>query len=146
MLRPEMHRVRVSEQKAKTVLGELSMEATSRGLAVVKAGTTLDAFQDVLGSLAGRYKTDEVLTAIRHLPAREARFRAMPAWVRPELLEAYRAKGIEQLFSHQAEAAELAHAGKDFVVVTPTASGKTLCYNLPVLNSVIEQPDTRALW
>jgi DEAD/DEAH box helicase domain-containing protein len=141
-----MHRVRVGEQKAKSVLGELSMEAASRGLAVVKAGTTLDALQDVLGSLAGRYKTNEVLTAIRHLPAREARFRDMPAWVRPELLEAYRAKGIGQLFSHQAEAAELAHAGKDFVVVTPTASGKTLCYNLPVLNSVLEQRDTRALY
>src|SRR6201993_2727084 len=122
------------------------MAAPSRGLAVVKTGTTLDTFQDVLGSLAGRHKTDEVLTAIRHLPAREAQLRAMPAWVRPELREAYRAKGIEQLFSHQAEAAELAHSGKDFVVVTPTASGKTLCYNLPVLNSVLEKPDMRALY
>src|SRR5246127_321473 len=122
------------------------MAAPTRGLAVVKTGTTLDTFQDVLGSLAGRHKTDEVLTAIRHLPAREAQLRAMPAWVRPELREAYRAKGIEQLFSHQAEAAELAHSGKDFVVVTPTASGKTLCYNLPVLNSVLETPDTRALY
>ncbi len=122
------------------------MAAPTRGLAVVKTGTTLATFQDVLGSLAGRYKTDEVLTAIRHLPAREAQFRAMPAWVRPELRDAYRAKGIEQLFSHQAEAAELAHSGKDFVVVTPTASGKTLCYNLPVLNSVLEAPDTRALY
>ena len=61
-------------------------------------------------------------------------------------VEAYRAKGIEQLFSHQAEAAELAHSGKNFVVVTPTASGKTLCYNLPVLNAVLEKPDTRALY
>src|SRR6201981_519037 len=122
------------------------MAAPTRGLAVVKTGTTLATFQDVLGSLAGRYKTDEVLTAIRHLPAREAQFRAMPAWVSPELREAYRAKGIEQLFSHQAEAGELAHSGKDFVVVPPTASGKTLCYNLPVLNSVLEQPDTRALY
>ena len=113
------------------------MVAPTRGLAVVKTGTTLATFQDALGSLAGRYKTDEVLTAVRHLPAREAQFRAMPAWVSPELRDAYRAKGIEQLFSHQAEAAELAHSGKDFVVVTPTASGKTLCYNLPVLNSVL---------
>jgi DEAD/DEAH box helicase domain-containing protein len=122
------------------------MAAPTRGLAVVKKGTTLATFQDALGSLAGRYKTDEVLTAVRHLPAREAQFRAMPAWVSPELRDAYRAKGIEQLFSHQAEAAELAHSGKDFVVVTPTASGKTLCYNLPVLNSVLETPDTRALY
>src|ERR1700740_2046594 len=122
------------------------MAAPSRGLAVVKTGTTLDTFQDALGSLAGRYKTDEVLTAIRHLPAREAQFRAMPAWVRPELAAAYHAKGIEELYTHQAAAAELAHAGKNFVGVTPTASGKTLCYNLPVLNAVLEIADTRALY
>ena len=122
------------------------MAASTRGLAVVKAGTTLDTFQDVLAGLAARYKTDEVLTAIKHLPARAADFRAMPQWVRGELAAAYRAKGIEQLFSHQAAAAEMAHTGKDFVVVTPTASGKTLCYNLPVLNSLLEQPDTRALY
>ncbi len=59
---------------------------------------------------------------------------------------AYRAKGIEQLFSHQAAAAELARGGKNFVVVTPTASGKTLCYNLPILNAILENTDTRALY
>jgi hypothetical protein len=102
------------------------MAVSTRGLAVVRASTTtLDTFQDVLGTLAARYKTDEVLTAIKHLPARAADFRAMPPWVKQELREAYREKGIEQLFSHQAAAADLAHAGRDFVVVTPTASGKT---------------------
>ena len=79
-----------------------------------RTGTTLDVFQEALGVLAGRYRADEVLTAVRHIPAREAEFRAMPGWVRRELAEAYRAKGIEQLFSHQARAAELARAGKDF--------------------------------
>src|SRR6185437_15042415 len=69
--------------------------------------------------------------------------RAMPDWVRPELAAAYRAEGIEQLYSHQAASAELARAGKNFVVVTPTASGKTLCYNLPILNAVLENRDTR---
>ena len=64
----------------------------------------------------------------------------------PGACAAYRAKGIEQLYSHQAAAAELAKAGKNFVVVTPTASGKTLCYNLPILNAVLENPDTRALY
>ena len=87
-----------------------------------------------------------MLTAVKHIPAREAQFRAMPDWVRPELAAAYRSKGIEDLYSHQAAAAELARAGKNFVVVTPTASGKTLCYNLPVLNAVLENPDTRALY
>src|SRR6202451_865070 len=70
----------------------------------------------------------------------------MPSWVRPELIAAYRAKKIEQLYSHQAAAAEMARSGKNFVVVTPTASGKTLCYNLPILNAILENPDTRALY
>jgi DEAD/DEAH box helicase domain-containing protein len=50
------------------------------------------------------------------------------------------------LYSHQATSAELVRDGKNVVVVTPTASGKTLCYNLPVLNAVLESPDTRALY
>lgn len=93
-----------------------------------------------------RSRSDEVLTCVRQIPAREAIFRSMPDWVLPELREAYRAKGIAQLYSHQAATAELVHSGKNAVVVTPTASGKTLCYNLPVLNAVLENPDTRALY
>jgi DEAD/DEAH box helicase domain-containing protein len=129
------------------------MAASQHGLAggltrdlAVRASTTLDTVQEALGALVARYRTDEVLTAVRHIPAREAEFRLMPAWVRPELAAAYHAKGIEKLYTHQAAAAELAHAGKNFVVVTPTASGKTLCYNLPVLNAVLENADTRALY
>jgi DEAD/DEAH box helicase domain-containing protein len=121
------------------------MATSSRGLAV-RARTTLDTVQEALGELAARYRSEEILTAVKHLPAREAQFRPMPGWIRPELAEAYRAKGIEELYSHQAAAAELARGGKNFVVVTPTASGKTLCYNLPVLNAVLENPDTRALY
>jgi DEAD/DEAH box helicase domain-containing protein len=116
-----------------------------QGLAV-RARTTLDTVQEALGALAARYRADEVLTCVKHIPAREAEYRPMPRWVRPELAGAYRAKDIEKLYSHQAAAAELARAGKDFVVVTPTASGKTLCYNLPVLNAILENPDTRALY
>ena len=113
---------------------------------VPRSGTTLDTVHEVLGTLVARYRTDEALTSVRHIPAREAKFRPMPAWVRSELSGAYRAKGIKQLYSHQAAAAEMAHAGRNVVVVTPTASGKTLCYNLPVLNAVLENPDTRALY
>ena len=121
------------------------MAAPSQGLAV-RPQTTLDQFQEALSALAARYRADEVLTCVKHIPAREAQFRAMPDWVRPELAAAYRAKGIEQLYSHQAAAAEMVRAGKNVVVVTPTASGKTLCYNLPVLNAILENPDTRALY
>ncbi len=70
----------------------------------------------------------------------------MPAWVTSALAEAYRAKGIQELYSHQASTAELVRNGKNVVVVTPTASGKTLCYNLPTLNAVLENPDARALY
>jgi len=107
---------------------------------------TIDTVQEALSALAARYRADEVLTAVKHIPAREAEFRSMPEWVRVELVEAYRVKGIEKLYSHQAAAAECARVGNNCVVVTPTASGKTLCYNLPVLNAVLENPDTRALY
>jgi hypothetical protein len=55
---------------------------------------TIETFRDALTTLAGRYRADEVLTAVKHIPAREAQFRPMPDWVRPELRAAYRAKGI----------------------------------------------------
>src|SRR6202166_1019355 len=106
----------------------------------------LDTVQEILGTLVARYRRDEVLTAVRQIPAREAKFRPVPGWVTSALSEAYRAKGIQELYSHQALTAELVHDGKNVVVVTPTASGKTLCYNLPVLNAVLENADTRALY
>jgi DEAD/DEAH box helicase domain-containing protein len=108
--------------------------------------TALDTIHEVLGTLAGRYCNEEVLTAVRQVPAREAKFRPMPAWVTSALAEAYGGKGIRELYSHQASTAELVRDDKNVVVVTPTASGKTLCYNLPVLNAVLENPDTRALY
>jgi DEAD/DEAH box helicase domain-containing protein len=124
----------------------LALQPTAQTAPALSARTTIDTVQEALSALAGRYRADEVLTAVRHIPAREAKFVPMPGWVRPELAAAYRGKGIEQLFSHQGAAAELARSGKSFVVVTPTASGKTLCYNLPVLNAILEDADTRALY
>jgi DEAD/DEAH box helicase domain-containing protein len=121
------------------------VEPSPQGLAV-RARSTLEAVEEALGALAARFRGDEVLTAWKHIPAREARFRPIPEWSRPELAAAHRAKGIENLYSHQAAAAELARGGRNFVVVTPTASGKTLCYNLPVVNAILENPDTRALY
>src|SRR5213080_4661316 len=106
----------------------------------------LETVHNILGSLVARYRQEEVLTAVWQIPAREAKFRPMPAWVASALAEAYQAKGIRELYSHQASTAELVRDGKNAVVVTPTASGKTLCYNLPILNAVLENPDTRALY
>lgn len=114
------------------------MTANAQGLAV-RLKTILDTFEEALNEPAGRYKADEVLTAVKHIPARQGQYRPMPEWIRPELAAAYRAKGIDRLYSHQAAAAEMARAGKNSVVVTPTASGKTICYNLPVLNAILER-------
>ena len=80
------------------------------------------------------------------LPARSARTAPFPDAVNPGLARALRQRGIESLYSHQAEAFRAAHAGEHLVVVTPTASGKTLCYNLPVLNRILTEPNARALY
>jgi DEAD/DEAH box helicase domain-containing protein len=106
------------------------------------------ALRQLVQDLAARHAglPEPVITAVQHTPARAAQFAPMPQWVRPELAAAYAAKGVAQLYTHQAEAVERTRAGRNVVVVTPTASGKTLCYNLPVLNSVLENPDTRALY
>ncbi|MGA8345275.1 MAG: DEAD/DEAH box helicase, partial [Candidatus Sulfotelmatobacter sp.] len=111
-----------------------------------RTSISLETIQNFLGTLVARFRGDEVLTAVRQIPAREAKFRPIPAWVTSVLSESYRAKGIQALYSHQAATAQLVRDGKNVVVVTPTASGKTLCYNLPVLNAVLENPDTRALY
>jgi len=117
-------------------------------LAVRRAGmsTAITRVHEVLDAFAARDHNGEILTALRHFPAREAQWADFPAWVRPDLASAYAAKGIRRLYTHQAAAAEAVHAGKNVVIVTPTASGKTLCYNLPVLNEVLDNSDARALY
>ena len=80
------------------------------------------------------------------IPAAAAKFAPLPADLRPELAAALAARGIESLYSHQADAYNAVRNGRHLVVVTPTASGKTLCYNLPVLQRLLENPDRRALF
>jgi DEAD/DEAH box helicase domain-containing protein len=99
-----------------------------------------------LEGLRAKAEPSGAIVAERYFPAREARTAAFPEWVDARLAEVYRSKGIERLYTHQAEAAELVHEGKNLVVVTPTASGKTLCYNLPVLNQILADAATRALY
>jgi DEAD/DEAH box helicase domain-containing protein len=112
----------------------------------VRRAAPLASIREIVDHLAAQDRTGEVITAVHHIPAREAQWAPMPEWVRPELLAAYAAKGIERLYSHQAQTAEAVHGGRNSVVVTPTASGKTLCYNLPILNAVLENPEARALY
>jgi DEAD/DEAH box helicase domain-containing protein len=108
--------------------------------------TSLERVSAVLDTFAARDASGEVLTSVRHYPARAAQWAGLPEWVHGDLRAAYQAKGIKQLYSHQAAAAEAVHTGKNVVIVTPTASGKTLCYNLPVLDAILGDTDTRALY
>jgi DEAD/DEAH box helicase domain-containing protein len=87
-----------------------------------------------------------VVRAIHHQPAKPAEYADIPAAVHPELRRALEERGIARLYSHQARSFDLAAAGRNAVVVTPTASGKTLCYNLPVLNALLADPNVRALY
>lgn len=86
------------------------------------------------------------ITHWRHLPSRPGRYVDYPAGIEPRLVDALRMRGIERLYSHQAAAVEAVLRGENAVVVTPTASGKTLCYNLPVLNRLLHDPSARALY
>ncbi|MBR3904166.1 MAG: DEAD/DEAH box helicase [Clostridia bacterium] len=88
----------------------------------------------------------ENVTAWRTLPARPAQYAPWPRDIDPRLPQALAKHGVHQLYTHQAACLEAARQGEDYVVVTPTASGKTLCYNIPVLSAILKNPDARALY
>ncbi|MBO8140832.1 MAG: DEAD/DEAH box helicase [Firmicutes bacterium] len=79
-------------------------------------------------------------------PPRPARYGGFPAGLEPRLVAALRERGVDNLYVHQTEAVAAALSGHSVAVVTPTASGKTLCYNLPVLDAILKEPASRALY
>lgn len=80
------------------------------------------------------------------MPARPAKYDDYPDCFDPALRAVLESRGVKRLYSHQRRALDLAQAGKDFVVITPTASGKTMCYNLPVLSEILRDNESRALY
>ena len=80
------------------------------------------------------------------MPARPAKYADYPDDFDPALRAVLESRGVKRLYSHQRRALDLAQAGKDFVVITPTASGKTMCYNLPVLSEILRDNESRALY
>jgi DEAD/DEAH box helicase domain-containing protein len=82
----------------------------------------------------------------RELPGRSAQWADFPADVEPRLVAGLARGGLTRLYSHQRQAWDAARDGHDFVVTTPTASGKSLCYNLPVLDTLLREPSARALY
>ncbi len=82
----------------------------------------------------------------KSFPPQKARYADFPLTINSKLRESLTKRGISRLYSHQAEAIETINRKENVVIVTPTASGKTLCYNLPVLNRIMENDSSRALY
>ena len=100
--------------------------------------------------LADQLRRDEAFmeNVVRweELPARAAQYTPFPDTLDARLIPVLEKRGIHQLYTHQAHSIAATAAGKDVVVVTPTASGKTMCYNLPVLSAILQNQDARALY
>ncbi len=109
-------------------------------------GEERGSFEPFLERVFARPWARDCLTAVRTLPAVPARYGEWPADIDPALRAAYEARGIARPWIHQSRVWEHVLAGRDTVVVTPTASGKTLCYNLPILQRVLADPAARALY
>ena len=103
-----------------------------------------------ISELLNEWRYDEALKErILHwhtLEGREAKLAPFPKNLHPSLIKALHARGIDQLYTHQREAFELASSGQSFTAVTPTASGKSYCYHLPVLQKILEDKNARAIY
>ena len=103
-----------------------------------------------VSQLADQLRRDHMfmkdVTRWEGIPAREARTMPFPASMDERLKPALARRGIHELYTHQAKSLEAIARGEDVTVVTPTASGKTMCYNLPVLSAILQNPDSRALY
>lgn len=91
----------------------------------------------------------EMMRNIKHyekIEGKSAKYASFPTHLHQSIMKALAEKGITQLYSHQREAFDLATSGKSITAVTPTASGKSLCYHLPVLQSILEDDSSRALY
>ena len=101
---------------------------------------------EAIAALLASPEIAPLVAAHRVLEPRPPRHAPWPADVDPRLVSALRGRGIEALYTHQAAAYEAATSDRNLVVVTPTASGKTLCYNLPVVDAVAKDEAARALY
>src|SRR5580765_3466321 len=105
------------------------------------------AVDRLTGGLSDRPdRPDGWVTAVRRIAPRSAQYAPFPEGVDPRLRQVLGARGIDQLYTHQAAAIDHALAARNVVITTPTAAGKTLCYNAPVLSAILKDPSTRALY
>ena len=106
--------------------------------------TVLDRF--IGGALERPDDPDAWITAVRRLPAKTGAYGPFNEALDPRLVSVLKARGISEPYTHQAAAIEHALRGEHVVITTPTASGKTLCYNAPVLSTILRDPSARALY
>ncbi len=104
------------------------------------------SIKDVLNVLQKEPSFSSNIAHYRSIDGHEAKYESFPKNLHPSLIKALASKGIFQLYSHQREAFELASSLNSFTAITPTASGKSLCYHLPVLQSILEDDKTRAIY
>jgi DEAD/DEAH box helicase domain-containing protein len=97
-------------------------------------------------AVAGAESSPDALRHVAELPARRAKFAEWPAWVEPDVLSAFHDHGIESPWTHQVQAAELAREGRHVVISTGTASGKSLAFQLPIMDALARNPRARALY
>jgi DEAD/DEAH box helicase domain-containing protein len=109
-----------------------------------KRGTFMDV-QRFLNRLQNDPGYQQQIARIEEIPGCEPVFGAVTPPLRSEIQQLLAGRGITQLYSHQAEAIDAIRQGRHTVIVTGTASGKTLCYHLPVLESFLADPQSRAL-
>jgi len=86
------------------------------------------------------------VTEWKVLPPRPAQFEGFPEKLDTQIIKVLKKRGIQSLYTHQADSITKILNGQSVVIVTPTASGKTLCYNLPVINSILQDSSSRALY
>jgi DEAD/DEAH box helicase domain-containing protein len=108
--------------------------------------TLIDPVADALARLRVSATVEGRIVREELIPPHPARYGEWPAQLDPRLVAALGTRGIDRPYTHQAEAIEHALAGRDVVVVTPTASGKTLAFAVPVLDAWLHDPEARSLW
>ncbi|MBO8130118.1 MAG: DEAD/DEAH box helicase [Candidatus Marinimicrobia bacterium] len=102
--------------------------------------------EEIIERLRNHLSFKASITATKLIPGNNGSYADFPDDLNRDLKEALIKRGIEKLYSHQAEAWRLIKEGKNVCIQTPTSSGKTLCYNMPVVNSIIEDSESRALY
>jgi DEAD/DEAH box helicase domain-containing protein len=103
-------------------------------------------FSQLLSVIRSREDLKDRIKHIESIPSRKARFEAWPPSLSPDLISVLKKSGIESPWTHQAQAVNAYEKGKNVAITTPTASGKTLCFNLPVIQSVLKDASSRALY